>query len=192
MQLTPTLMQATENNLRHWWYTASVHRKWQWFWACCVACGLLASSPPETFADQLSDSASSRPLHLVAQAGVYGALGGPAPWGSSLSVDLLPGYIAGRYGLRGEWRGYRDSSRGSILAGLLFEAGASRPQLALKLVAEAGVSEDNRPIVGGGVEWSLWFLGPVGVTTLTDFQIIIDGTDTRPALSATLCLHLGR
>jgi hypothetical protein len=107
-------------------------------------------------------------------------------------VDLLPGGFAGRYGLRGEWRGYRAEGRGSVLAGLLFEAGAARPQLALKLLAEAGLAADNRPIVGGGVEWSLWLLGPVGVSTLTDVQIVIDGSGTRPVLSGTLCLHFGR
>jgi hypothetical protein len=131
-------------------------------------------------------------VHVVLQAGGYIALGGPAPWGTSLSVDLLPGSFAGRYGIRGEWRGYRDDRSGSLLLGAIFEAGASRPQLALKLVAEAGLTSDQRPIVGGGIEWSLWFLGPVGVSTLTDLQLVIDGTDTRPALSATLCLHLGR
>ncbi len=134
----------------------------------------------------------SRPLHLVLQVGGYAALGGPAPWGTSLSADLLPGSWAGRYGIRGEWRGYRDESSGSVLAGLIFEAGASRPQLALKLIAEVGLTSDRRPIVGGAIEWSLWLLGPVGISTLTDLQIIIDGTGTRPALSATLYLHLGR
>ena len=165
---------------------------------------LLAAAPSESLADEDRAAADqerpdedrpsvpSRPLHLVAQAGGYAALGSPAPWGSSLAVDLLPGSFAGRYGLRGEWRGYRDSSSGSILAGLIFEAGASRPQLALKLVAEAGLSDDKNPIFGGGIEWSLWLLGPLGISTLTDLQIIIDGADTRPALSATLCLHIGR
>jgi hypothetical protein len=135
---------------------------------------------------------ASRPLHLVLQAGGYVALGGPTPWGSSLSVDLLPGSFAGRYGIRGEWRGYRDEGSGSAIVGAIFEAGASRPQLALKLIAEGGLTSDRRPLVGGGIEWSLWVLGPVGLSTLTDLQIIFDGTGTRPALSATLCLHLGR
>jgi hypothetical protein len=134
----------------------------------------------------------SRPLHVVAQAGFYASLGSPAGYGPTLSLDLLPGSFAGRYGLRGEYRGYHDLSEGSVIVSGIFEAGASRPQLALKLVAEVGMTSDNRPLVGGGVEWSLWAWGPLGVSTLTDLQIIIDGSGTRPALAGTLCLHLGR
>ena len=135
---------------------------------------------------------AKRPTHLLLQAGVYGALGGPARWGPSLSLDLLPGHGLGRYGLRAEWRGYRDREQGSVLLGLLYEAGAARPQLALKLVAEAGLSADKRPILGAGIEWSLWALGPVGISTLTDLQIVVDGRGTRPAIAQTFCLHLGR
>lgn len=137
-------------------------------------------------------SSESRPLHLVAQAGFYAALGSPAGWGPTLSVDLLPGHFAGRYGLRGEWRGYRELGTGSALLGVIFEAGAARPQLALKLLAEVGFTDDRRPIVGAGIEWSLWALGPIGVSTLTDLQIIVDGTGTKPALTANLSLHVGR
>ena len=79
-----------------------------------------------------------------------------------------------------------------MLLGLLYEAGAARPQLALKLVAEAGLSADKRPILGAGIEWSLWALGPVGISTLTDLQIVVDGRGTRPAIAQTFCLHLGR
>lgn len=133
-----------------------------------------------------------RPAHFLLQSGIYGALGSPASWGPTLSLDVLPGSIFERWGVRGEYRGYEGYGEGSILAGAIFEAGASRPQLALKLVMEAGLTADNAPIIGAGVEWSLWALGPVGVSTITDLTIIIDGSDTRPALSGTLSLHLGR
>ena len=170
-------------------------RKGQWFRVCCLSLVLCAIGPGGAEADEVDEFGArkaSRPVHALAQAGVYGALGGPASWGPVLSIDLLPGSFAGRYGIRGEWRGYRRSGSGSVLAGLLFEAGASRPQLALKLIALAGLTADKRPIVGAGIEWSLWFLGPLGVSTLTDLQLIIDGTGTRPVLSGNLVLHLGR
>jgi hypothetical protein len=154
--------------------------------------GLLVCLGGVTRVSAEEEATKSRPLHVVAQAGFYGALGSPAGYGPTLSVDLLPGSFAGRYGVRGEWRGYHDLSEGSALLGVIFEAGASRPQLALKLLAEVGVTSDKRPIFGGGIEWSLWAFGPVGVSTLTDLQIIIDGSGTRPALTANLCLHLGR
>jgi len=133
----------------------------------------------------------TRPFHLVAAAGYYAALGSPAGWGPTLSVDMLPGSFADRYGLRAEWRGYRKLSEGSALVSLLFEAGASRPQLALKLLAEAGLTFDGNPILGGGVEWSFWVFGPVGVSLLTDLQVIVDGVDTRPALSISFGVHIG-
>lgn len=158
----------------------------------CLALPAGAWAEESTEPTEAEEPVPSRPLHLVAQAGVYGALGSPAPWGRTLSLDLLPGHFAGRYGIRGEWRGYRSDNEGSFLVGALFEAGASRPQLALKLVAEAGMTHNKKPIIGAGIEWSLWLLGPVGISILSDLQIVIDGKGTRPALTGTLSLHIGR
>lgn len=135
---------------------------------------------------------SQRPFHFLVQAGGYLALGGPAGYGPTLLVETLPGSIAGRYGLRAEWRGEGNSSRGTVLGALLFEAGASRPKLALKLLVEAGLTDDQKPIAGGGFEWSLWALGPLGVSTTTTLDLVFDGSDTRPALSSSLNIHLGR
>ncbi len=135
---------------------------------------------------------SKREPHLVLQSGLYVAAGSPAPWGPSIAVDLLPGSILQRWGARGEYRGYRGYEEGSILVSGLYEAGASRPQLALKLAIEMGLTSDNAPIVGGAIDWSLWVLGPVGVSLVTDLTIIIDGSDTRPALSGVLSAHFGR
>ena len=139
-----------------------------------------------------SSWAEPRPPHAVAQLGTYAALGSPAGWGPTLSLDLLPGSIMERWGIRGEYRGYHGFQQGSILLGALFEAGASRPQLALKLVIEAGLTDAGAPIVGGGTQWSLWVWGPLGLSAISDLQVIIDGSDTRPALSAGLSVHLGK
>jgi len=136
--------------------------------------------------------ADGRPPHALVQAGTYAALGSRASWGPTLAIDLLPGSVAKRWGLRGEYRGYRGYNQGSLLVGALFEAGAARPKLALKLVIEAGLTHDERPILGGGVEWSLWAVGPVGVSLLTDLQVIIDGSSTRPALTSGIAIHFGR
>jgi hypothetical protein len=135
---------------------------------------------------------SKREPHLVLQSGLYVAAGSPAPWGPSIALDVLPGSVLKRWGIRGEYRGYRGYGEGSVLVGALFEAGASRPQLALKLVAQAGFTHERSPLFGGAIDWSLWVLGPLGVSLLTDLTVIIDGSDTRPALSGVLSVHLGR
>ena len=135
---------------------------------------------------------ASRPPHFLLQAGGYAALGGPSGYGLDLTAEVLPGFFAGRWGLRGQWRGKRGLQSGTALVGLIFEAGASRPALVLKLLGEAGVTPEKNPILGVGVQWSLWLLGPVGVSTTTAFDVIVDGWDTRPALTFNLNLHLGR
>jgi hypothetical protein len=139
-----------------------------------------------------AEAESKRGPHLVLQTGLYAAAGSPAPWGPSIALDLLPGSVFERWGIRGEYRGYRDYGEGSVLVSALFEAGASRPQLALKLAMEAGLTSDGAPIVGGAIDWSLWVAGPVGISLVTDLTVIIDGSDTRPALSGVLSVHLGR
>tara|TARA_R110002096_G_scaffold16898_1_gene57623 strand:+ start:68179 stop:68613 length:435 start_codon:yes stop_codon:yes gene_type:complete len=143
-------------------------------------------------APNVANAERERGPHLVLQTGLYAAAGSPAPWGPSIALDVLPGSVFERWGIRGEYRGYRGFEKGSVLVGALFEAGASRPQLALKLAVQAGLTDERAPIVGGGIDWSLWVLGPLGVSAVTDLTVIIDGSDTRPALSGVLSLHIGR
>ncbi len=168
---------------------------------CMVAAGLAGAhaeplATAGTDAGNASEAAAKGPparsLHLVAALGGYASLGGPAGYGPMLAVDLLPGGAVGRYGLRGEWRGYRGESAGSGVVALLYEAGASRPQLALNLMAELGLSDDGKLIMGAGVETCLWMLGPLGISTVGDVRVIADGLDSRPALSLALAIHLGR
>lgn len=140
----------------------------------------------------ISTKESERPFHFLVQAGGYLALGGPAGYGPTLIIETLPGHFSGRYGLRAEWRREGTSSRGSVLGALLFEAGASRPKLALKLLVEAGLTDNQKPIAGAGIEWSLWAVGPLGVSTTTTLDLIFDGADSRPALSTSLTIHLGQ
>ncbi len=142
--------------------------------------------------EEVTRTKQSRPVHFLLQSGGYLALGGPSGYGPSLAIEILPGSFADRFGLRAEWRGTHGYSEGSALLGVIFEAGASRPQLVLKLLVEVGVTEDKNPILGGGIEWSLWVLGPLGVSTTTTLDLVIDGSDTRPALNTSLNLHLGR
>jgi hypothetical protein len=164
-----------------------------------LICALVVTANIVTANNAQAEEQGAKPRspHLLVQAGGYASLGGPASWGTTFAMDLLPGSFAGRYGLRAEWRGYKQKvSEGTAIAGLIFEAGAARPQLALKLLAEVGLTNiregKRRPLAGGGLEASMWVWGPIGVSVVTDAHIIVDGAQTRPALAGLISLHLGR
>lgn len=135
-------------------------------------------------------AAAERSFHGHLGAGYYAALGGPADWGPSLSVEVLPGHQAGRFGLRAQWRGFEGMSEGMALLSGVFEAGASRPQLVLSAIGGLGITTDRQPVLGGGLETKLRIIGPIAVSLLTDLQLIIDGSDTQIALSVGASLVL--
>lgn len=162
-----------------------------WFFSALLIASARAQSVLDT-AESKAPPSDSKPFHATLAVGAYSSLGGPAPYGASVALDVLPGSFAGRFGVRGEWRSERFERKGSALIGLLYQAGSARPQLALNLVAEVGITDTRKPIVGVGVETSLWLLGPLGVSVFTDLQVIVDGLASRPALSLGLALHIGR
>ncbi len=166
-------------------------KRFLWVMTLC-SFGLPTSSFAEQVASESRQETESRPFHFLLQSGGYLSLGGPAGYGPSLALEVLPGSFAERFGVRAEWRGSRGYSEGTALAALLFEAAASRPKLVLKLLAEVGLTQDKNPVLGAGIEWSLWVLGPLGVSTITTLDIVVDGSDTRPALRFGLNIHLGR
>ena len=135
-------------------------------------------------------SAEPRPAHGGFGGGSYLGLTG-AEWGPIGVADYYPGGGFGRFGLRGELRGYEGLEHGHAVAGVVYEAAAARPRLLISLHAGVGLSwTEVRPLVAGGIETQLWVLGPLSLVSGTDLVLRIDGIDTALAISGTLQLRL--
>lgn len=105
-------------------------------------------------------------------------------------LDLLPGGAFDRYGILVALRDVDGDHHGLLCAGVLFEAAAARPTLALALHADVGVDLDARaPLVGGGLRTTLAIVGPLGVALDAGGELVIDGIDhTRLALATSAML----
>jgi len=100
------------------------------------------------------------------------------------TVDLK---IRSRYGVVLGWRAFDDTHRGLVTAGLVFEAAASRPRLAIDLHADAGADLDARaPLVGAGLRTTVGIVGPLGVVLDGGGYLVVDGADTRLQLQGSL------
>ena len=96
----------------------------------------------------------------------------------------MPGGAFDRYGILVALRDVDGDHHGLLCAGVLFEAAAARPTLALALHADVGVDLDARaPLVGGGLRTTLAIVGPLGVALDAGGELVIDGIDPRASRS---------
>ena len=133
----------------------------------------------------------SRPAHGGVGLGGFFALTGPATFGPSFVADYYPGGDFGRWGVRGEVRGFEGFDSGLLSLGATFEAGAARPLLQLALHIEAGLTlSPEHAIVGGGVHTRAAIVPPLTVGLDGTVYLIYDGRDSRLALSQTITVGL--
>ena len=141
-------------------------------------------------APALADGDAPRPARGGVGGGGYVGLTGPG-WGPMAVAEFYPGGGFGRYGVRGEVRGDRDSTDGRAMLGVVYEAAAARPRLQLAIHADVGLAWPAvRPVAGGGVQTHLWVIGPVALVTGAGASLRIDGTDTGLALTLSSQLRL--
>ena len=131
-----------------------------------------------------ADPKPPRPLH--GSLGFGGALevGAAQRTGAAAAIDVLPG---GALGVWGVTLGVRDvggaklGDHGMATIGVIREAAAARPLLAIMLHGDLGAAwtDDGRmlPVFGGGVKTYLAFVGPLGVALDTTLHVEIDGVN---------------
>lgn len=159
----------------------------------CLCAAALALCPATASAD--------RPWRGGIGAGGYLALTGPATTGVTAVAELLPGGHLGRWGGRMEARSLDDPQdgidAGLVMGGVTYEAGASRPRLAMALHAEVGAAlstgADPLPAVGAGLRTTLWIIGPLALAADSTATFVWDGVDGSELLLASgLTLGLAR
>lgn len=132
----------------------------------------------------LTSVASARPWHgSVSASGALLATGANGDHlRGELELDLEPG---SRFGGLVALRAVDEDHRGLLCGGLIYEAGAARPQLAIDLHGDVGADLDQRaPLIGGGLRTVLGLAGPLGVALDAGGYLVIDGLDhTRLVLS---------
>lgn len=113
---------------------------------------------------------------------------------NEVSLDLKP---ASRYGVILGYRGWDAYSLGDgahagfVTAGVVFEAGASRPRLVLDLVGEVGWDLDqDAPLAGAGIRSTIGVIGPLAVVLHGSLYVVVDGADTRVQLQGNLLVGL--
>lgn len=138
-----------------------------------------------------STTALARPLH--GSVGIGGALLATGAEGASSRLDLELDLEAAQLGALLALRGFTTTHRGLACAGLVYEAGAARPQLVLDLHADLGADLDRHaPLVGGGGRATLGLVGPIGLAVDAGSYLVIDGVDrTRLVvlLDGSLVVH---
>ncbi|WP_428261663.1 hypothetical protein [Haliangium sp.] len=163
-----------------------------------VLLGLVAAVGPASADETADETADERERHLVVGAGGFAGLTGPAGYGPAAELELFPGVIDDRLGLGLRWRGFEGVAQGLVGAGLVFEAGATRPHISLELHADVGwlygdlaaLGEPGlrRIAAGGGVRTQLGLWGPVAVALGGDGYFVFEGARTRLALMPALTI----
>jgi hypothetical protein len=148
-------------------------------------------------ADDDAAPAPSRPFRAALGLGGFAALTGPSDRGLVAVVELLPGGALGRLGGRLEARTLSgtDLADHAATAGVLFEAAAARPRLALYLHAELGyfrLGDDTGPLAGAGITTQLGLVGPLAVGLDSGATLFVAGAGSSLALASSLTLRLVR
>lgn len=140
----------------------------------------------------------AREWHGGIGAGGYVAILGPVDSGLAAAAELSPGGAFGRLGARVEGRTLDGDLEdgidgGLLLGGLVYEAAAARPRLAVSLHGEAGAAvPDPHLAVGGGVETTLWIVGPLAVGLDSTVHVVLRGVDSELLLGGALTVRLAR
>lgn len=165
----------------------------------CTAALALSLAAAVTAATARSAAAEPpRPWHAGVGAGGSVALLGPVTTGLTASADLSPGGAFGRFGLRAEARTLDDEladgiDAGLLMGGVMYEAAAARPRLAVALHGELGAAlPDGRPVAGGGVATTLWIVGPLALGLDSAAHLLIDGVDSELILAGSLTARVAR
>ena len=139
----------------------------------------------------LAGSAAAEPTHFSVGGGGLVEVTEPqiGAWGA---FDLWPG--GGKWGVRGDAQWLRSQESLLVVGSIARELGATRPRLAVSLVAGAG-ADVLRPaaVVGGG----LWVqfgprLGPIAILGGVTSQLVFGEDRFELRLVGALGLGLGR
>lgn len=139
-----------------------------------------------------------RDWHAGIGAGGFVAVLGPVSSGLAASADLSPGGGFGRLGARLAARTLDDDladgiDAGLLLGGMVYEAAAARPRLAIALHGEIGAAvPDAHLAVGGGVETTLWIVGPLAVGLDSTAHVVLRGVDSELLVAGALTARLAR
>jgi len=139
-----------------------------------------------------------RDWHAGIGAGGFVALLGPVSNGLAASAEVSPGSAFGRFGARVEGRSLDDDlgdgiDAGLLLGGVVYEAAAARPRLAIALHGEVGaVVPDPHLAVGGGVETTLWIVGPLALGLDSTVHLVLRGVDSDLLVAGALTVRLAR
>jgi hypothetical protein len=154
--------------------------------------GDIASDADDTAVDAVPQE-RPRAVHWAVAIGGFGALTGPAGRGPAALAELYPGGRLGRLGFALRFRGFENLDAGMALAGLSFEAGASRPTLTMALHAEAGLAYGPRcGAAGGGLRTQLGVAGPLVLIGDVTGHVVGGGCDVSLALAASFYVGLAR
>jgi hypothetical protein len=136
--------------------------------------------------------------HQVAGVGGFAGLTGPARYGLAAEAQMYParwpGQVLSRhFGLGVRYRGYDGLASGLIAAGLVYQAGATRPHFVLELHGDLGLAYGPaEPLLGGGVRLQLGVWGPVAVAVAADIYYWFDGERPRPITVPAVIVGLAR
>jgi len=142
-----------------------------------------------------AEPTKARPWHGSIGVGGHLSLTGPAERGGEAVAVVYPGASFGRYGMRLAARAFDPDGidAGMVTTGIIYEAAAARPRLAMALHADLGVAlPDARAVTGAGVETVLWIVGPFAIGLDSTAHLVWDGLDTELILSGTGTLRLAR
>lgn len=115
-------------------------------------------------------------------------------------LDVMPGGRWGRWGVATALRHVvidPVADDAIVTAGVRYEAAASRPRLVLALHGDLGWELAGAPVIGGGVETTLWLvpkkLGPLAIVFDVTAHLVVDGTDaTRLVIGSATRLSFAR
>lgn len=157
--------------------------------AATAMAGAIASGGLDVAA---ADPARPDPIGALGAASELALTGGPPRqrFGAHASY-----FVTHRAGLHLALGGLTaDGDAGHATLGLAYRAAVARPRLELDVHADAGLAWPRAGAVGAGVHTYLWPLRrvPIAVDAGLTTYALLDGLDSRVAISATIGLALAR